>query len=249
MQSFAEYRLETLPRFSLLVQEVPLDAIQNAAREPGRRHDTAGNHPHVCGEDRPSPVLDGAVGEKPFDASRQAGEHISQPLERLLARALGREISRTALEHTIEHLVDDQPPVEHRGECLSQPSFTKLGKEQAHVLIAAREAAADVERAVERLFHQSRHLCFVSHFEAGIEIGFERKLAKQRQAERIDGADRDVARPLPQIAPQPLDRGRETPTRLLSSLRIRPRISAAALRVNVIARMFPGSTPRLNRLR
>ena len=37
--------------------------------------------------------------------------------------------------------------------------------------------------------------------------------------------------------------------RFRSSLRMRPRISAAAFRVNVIARMFAGSTPRLSRLR
>src|SRR5688500_10997679 len=41
---------------------------------------------------------------------------------------------------------------------------------------------------------------------------------------------------------------RSESARLRSSASIRPRISAAALRVNVIARTFAGSTPRLKRL-
>ena len=35
----------------------------------------------------------------------------------------------------------------------------------------------------------------------GIEVGLERKLAQQRQAERVDRADRDVAGPVAQLAP------------------------------------------------
>ena len=173
---------------------------------PGAGTVPAGNEPHVAGEDRPPPVQDRSVGEKAFDASRQSGKDAAKTLERLLAGTLGREIARAALERAIERVVDDQPPIDHRRQSISQPGLAKLGKQQPHVLVCARQIAADVERAIERLFHQARHLRFVGHVEARIEIGFERKLAKQRQTKRIDGADGDVARPLAHVAPQLADR-------------------------------------------
>ena len=42
-------------------------------------------------------------------------------------------------------------------------------------------------------FDQARRLGFVGEIEAGIDAGFERELVEQRQAERVDGADADVA--------------------------------------------------------
>ncbi len=62
-------------------------------------------------------------------------------------------------------------------------------------------AAADAQRLIERLADQPRHLGVVREVEAGIDVGFERKLAQQRQAEGVDRRDRDVAEPLLQVAP------------------------------------------------
>ena len=45
-------------------------------------------------------------------------------------------------------------------------------------------------------FDEPRHFRFVRHPEAGIEIGFERELAQERQAEGVDGADLDVGEPI-----------------------------------------------------
>ena len=109
-------------------------------------------------------------------------------------------------------------------------------------------AAADAQRAIERFVDQARHLGVVGHREAGIEIGFERELAQQRQAERVDRADGDVADAIAQLAPARRRNlaARRPPRAALA--RMRSRISAAALRVNVIARMFAGSTPARSRL-
>ena len=54
---------------------------------------------------------------------------------------------------------------------------------------------------IERLLDQARHLGLVGHLEAGIEVGLERELAQQRQAERVDRADRDVAEAVAQSPP------------------------------------------------
>ena len=83
--------------------------------------------------------------------------------------------------------------------------------------------------------------------EAGIEIRLERELAQQRQAERVDRADLDVAEPIAHGGPAARSNSTASAARR-SSRMIRSRISAAALRVNVIARMLAGSTPRVSRL-
>ena len=74
----------------------------------------------------------------------------------------------------------------------------------------------------------------------GIEVGLERKLAQQRQAEGVDRADGDVGRAIAQLAPARRRRSRRAPPRARSVATMRSRISAAALRVKVIARMFDG---------
>ena len=91
---FRGIAVKPLPGLLVLVEEVILDAVEDAAREPGRRHVAAGNHPHVAGENRPAPVVNRAVRQKPFDASCQAGEDAPQPFERLLASALGGQVAR-----------------------------------------------------------------------------------------------------------------------------------------------------------
>jgi hypothetical protein len=77
----------------------------------------------------------------------------------------------------------------------------QLGEDETHGGIAQRQAAALAQRAIERLVHEAQHLGLVGHREAGIEIGLERKLAQQRQAERVDGADGNLAESLAQLAP------------------------------------------------
>ena len=47
------------------------------------------------------------------------------------------------------------------------------------------------------------HFGLVGEIEGRIDVGLERKLAQQRQAERVDGADGDVAEPVAQLQPAP----------------------------------------------
>ena len=110
-----------------------------------------------------------------------------------------------------------------------------------------RKSGKDPQRLIERLLDEPRHLGLVGHVEPGIDVRLERKLAQQRQAERVDRADGDVAEPIAQLAPSRRRRQTAPPRRAAREM-IRSRISAAALRVNVIARMFAGSTPAFSRL-
>ena len=92
----------------------------------------------------------------------------------------------------------------------AQPPLAELREHQRHVVVVARDAAADAQRLIERLADQPRHLGVVRQLEAGIDVGFERKLAQQRQTERVDRRDRDVAEPLLQIAPARQRRTRDS---------------------------------------
>ena len=185
--------VESLPGLFLPGEEMTLDAVQYPASEPGRRHVATRNQAHVRGEDRPSPVMDRPIGQKSFDTPCEARKDSAQPLECVSAGALGRQIARAGRQRAGDRVIDDKPPVDHVRKPVAQTLFSKLGKQQPHVVVCARKAATDVERPVERFIHQARHLRFVGHLETGIEIRLERELAEERQAERVDGADGDVA--------------------------------------------------------
>ena len=103
-------------------------------------------------------------------------------------------------------------------------------------------------RAIDGVLGETRRLGLVGDGEAGGEAGLERELAQQRVAERVDGADGDVADAIAQRQPALAARRRSRRRRGAASSMIRSRISAAALRVKVMARMLAGSTPTLSRL-
>src|SRR5205085_6957097 len=105
------------------------------------------------------------------------------------------------LERAVQRVLDDEAAVNHRRQAVAKARLAQLGEQQPHEVVFARQSAADVERAIERLFHQARDLSFVRYLEAGIEVRFERKFMKEREAERVNRADRNVACTLPDAAP------------------------------------------------
>ena len=113
-----------------------------------------------------------------------------------VARARGRQVARALLQKPAQRMRRDEPPIEQRRDAGAQPPLAELREHQRHIVVVARDAAADAERLIERLADQPRHLGVVGEVEPGIDVGFERKLAQQRQAERVDRRDRDVAEPL-----------------------------------------------------
>ncbi len=148
----------------------------------------------------------------------------------------------------IENRAGHEPPIEQPGQARPQLQVTQFGKHHRDGRVLARHGAADAQRAVQRLVGQAQRFGLVGHAESGVEPGLERKLAQQRQAERVDGADGDVRTGAP--AASAIGAGRCRPARptRLSVARMRSRISAAALRVKVMARMCRGSTPARTRL-
>ena len=117
------------------------------------------------------------------------------------AVAGGVDAHVAAAQEAIERIARDQPAIEQRRQRLAQPRLAELGEEQRHVRIVERDGAADRQRAVERGFDEARRLGFVGEIEAGIDAGLEREFVQQRQAERVDRADADVAERVADLAP------------------------------------------------
>ena len=230
-------------------QEMRRDAVEHGAERGVARLAELGQPLNLADEQLVALVRDGTVVEEPLEASRRSrrARRASRSADSRHTRS-GREVGRSLGEEPIERRPRHQPPLEQRRQPLARPRDAELREHERDVRIGPRLARQDAQRVVERILDEARNLGLVRQVEAGIEIGFERKLPQQRQAERVDRADRDVAEAVAQIEPagsiELASARRPSP----SSRRIRSRISAAALRVNVIARMFAGSTPRLSRL-
>ena len=81
------------------------------------------------------------------------------------------------------------------------PARPQAGQHHRHREVVGGHRAADREGSVQGLLDQPGHLGLVGHPEPGVEVRLEGKLAQQGQAERIDGADGDLAQPVTQRPP------------------------------------------------
>ena len=66
------------------------------------------------------------------------------------------------------------------------------------------QSAAHAQRPIQSFVNQPKHLRLVRHREARVKVGFEWELPEQRETERVDGADGDVAEAVAQLAPSRL---------------------------------------------
>ena len=115
-----------------------------------------------------------------------------------------RQLAWRGPHGAIQNRAGHEPPVEQPGQTRPQLQVAQLGKHHRDGRVLARHRAADAQRAIERLVGQAQRFGLVGHAESGIEPGLERKLAQQRQAEGVDGADRDFRQVLPQHPPSAL---------------------------------------------
>ena len=106
-----------------------------------------------------------------------------------------------AAQEAVERIARHQPAIEQRRQRLAQARLTELGEQQRDVGVLERDRAADRQRAVERGFDEARRFGFVGEIETRIDAGLEREFVQQRQAERVDGADADVAERIADLAP------------------------------------------------
>ena len=112
-----------------------------------------------------------------------------------------REIARPAREVAPKHLRRDEAPAEQHPEPRSEAPLAELREHERDIIVLLRDTSANSKSDVERLFDEPRRFRVVGELEAWIDIGFERELAQQRQTERVDRGDLDIAEPVLQIAP------------------------------------------------
>ena len=146
-----------------------------------------------------------------------------------------------------QHVGRHDPAAQQRRQPTPDSSLTQLGERERHVAIVPGDGSAGAKGTIERFVDQPRQFGVVGNGEGRVEVGLERKFPKQRQTERVDRADGNVGGAIAQLAPPP---GGISPAAAAarSVAMMRSRISAAAFRVNVIARMLAGSTPARSRL-
>ena len=243
--------LDALPRLAFVGQEVPADPLEHRSNHRLRLVAQAAASRRTSR--RNSAVARMGVRSRPPGTRR--GRRESPAATSPSAAAASRqicsavEIARAAREEAVERVPGDQPPIEQRGQAVARAARCRAAPAPARRRDRSRAMAdQDPHRPIERRGDEPRHLGLVGEIEGRIDVRLERELAQQRQAERVDGADGDVAEPIAQIQPARADRAPIARAAPRSSRRMRSRISAAALRVNVIARMLAGSTPAFSRL-
>ena len=234
-------------RLALLGQEVGAHLVEDGDRARRRRSTAPATRARAgrttaCAYAR---VRDRPVGKERGEAAGHAVQSRPARASRPRARsAIDVEIGRRAAQIAIERRAHHQAAIEQvrparraaapgasRASTSATCASSRATRRQAR---SAWSSASSTSRAVSASSATRK---------PGIEAGLERELAQQAIAERVDGADGDVAER------DRAARSQRAAARSLacaaprSAAMMRSRISAAAFRVKVIARMFTGSTP------
>ena len=172
-----------------------------------------------------------------------AGNQIADPRDKRRGDFVRRSRRALAADERRHRGARHVPPVQQRRDRAAQHRQLDAGEQQPQRLVGLQPSADRAEREVHRLVGEPRDLGFVGDLESGFDVAFERKLVEQREAEGVDGRDLDVGDATAGVRARPPASRRRRPRGDCSSAMTRSRISAAAFRVNVIARMWRGSTP------
>jgi hypothetical protein len=186
-------------------QEIPLDAPPQVLHLRGIRRGKRVERDEVD----PQPVelrhAQRAAVEQRRAVDRRLDER-SQPRHELGRRLRRRLMPHVPLDEPRDGRQRDVPPVQTGLEHLAQHRQLHAREQQPHVTVVDDEPARGTKGEVERFARKPRHFRFVGDLKRGIDVGLERKLAQQAEAERVDRRDLDVGDALAQAAP---DVGRE----------------------------------------
>ena len=193
---------ERLARRAVLRQEIARARGRRPRGRPPRREcRPAGTAACSDFAQQPERRNGGAGGEEGVETAAHRREHVAQRGGAAFGHGRHRPVGRALREIAPQDRGRHQAPVEQRRQARLRAAIAQLREHERHVLVLARHRAAGAQRAVERLVDEPRHLGLVGHREARIEVGLERELAQQRQAEGVDRAHGDVAGAIAQLAP------------------------------------------------
>ena len=194
-------------RLAVLLDEIRAQPVEESPQRrllgerAERRAGLARQSSEIRGEHRERRPSERTVVQERVQPARHGGQNVAQPFGGAPAGDLGRQVARTEREEVPQHIARDQPPVEQRGQPEAQAALAELDEKHRQVAVFPSEVAADAQPGIERLVDEPRDLGLVGEIEAGIDAGFERELANEREAEGVDRRDGDLAEPFPQIAP------------------------------------------------
>ena len=134
--------------------------------------------------------------------SRHRRERVAQARGRMRAGVARCQIASVRAPETgaapAARPAADRAAPRGRREAAARPAARTPARHPRRLARCARQMRS---AAIERLGDQPRHLGVVGQLERRVDVRFERKFAQQRQAERVDGGDGDVAKALFQLAP------------------------------------------------
>ena len=157
--------------------------------------------PQIPDEQLVARVGDRTVGEELLQAARHGAQRVLQRRGRAAAHDFSGQVGGSSGEEAVQRVPGDETALEKRRQPFPRPRDPELGEDDRHVRVLPGEAGENPQRSIQRGFDEPRHLGLVRHLEAGIEIRLEGKLTEERQAERVDGADRDVRQPIAHVRP------------------------------------------------
>ena len=149
-------------------------------------------------------MADRTVREELWQAAGDGAQRVLQRRQGARAHGGGRQIGRAARQKPIERAPGHEPPFEKSREPFASAREPELRQHERDVRLVPGQSGENPQRLIQRLLDEPRYLGLVGHLEPGIQVRLERKLAEQRQAERIDRADGDLAEPIAELAPSRL---------------------------------------------
>ncbi len=159
--------------------------------------------PEIRGEHGELRVAERPLSEQRVEIGvpRRVKEDVGEPLRGAPAGDFRRQVARTEREKALQDIGGHETAAEKRRQALTQLPLVQLQEHQGQIGVGLRLVAADPERAIECFADEPRNLGLVGQVEARLDVSFERELADERQAECVDGRDRDLAEPLAQRFP------------------------------------------------
>ena len=160
-----------------------------------------GSLPHLTQIQLIPGMADGAVGQELRQPARNSAQHVVQRCRGAAADHRRRQVGWAIGEKPVQRVPRHEPSLQQRREPCPRPCRTELREHERDVGIRPGLRGEYPQRSIQRVVDESRHFGLVRHVEPRIEVRFERELAEQRQAERVDRADRDLAEAIAQVEP------------------------------------------------
>ena len=177
------------------------DPMHEGVGTGGRARFLQNERAQFLGEQREARMQSWPVVQKGLGAAVNRREDVSQPRYGIPAETNRLDLLGSSHKEAPEHIACNQATLEQHGQTLAQLRLAELREHEPDCRIVAGERSAYAQGGVEALVEEAEHLGLVRHGKARIEVGLQRELAQQTQAERVDCTDGDLAHAVAELPP------------------------------------------------